>query len=144
MKIYTEQELDSQAPEVFRNTATTLNMQFRGLKANTTYSLTINGVEYGFLAKPFGGDLGDPLVSNTSGQLVFSVLYEVPYEGSYSYDALEFNNDKAVGVQTKPNNYHQTVMTVSISDGTKTFSKMVPLKILVTPGHTNRSEYHGH
>ena len=56
------------------------------VKPNTKYSITLNGVDYGWASKPLGGDLGGDLVSNSNGILEFFMLREIPIFGRLVID----------------------------------------------------------
>lgn len=130
-------------------TARTLNfpVSAKSLKAFTQYDLYVDEVNYNWAAKQFGKDLGDPLVSDQEGRLYFTVLLEFPYEGTYAYDEVQYDSNQGkLGSQTNRNvNYVQSYMDVELRVGSEVVSKMkVSKPIIVTPGHTNRSDHHGH
>lgn len=131
MKIITSTELDSSISDLTKNTVSTIETVFFGLKPSTTHTLTLNGVDVSFLTKPWGGDLGDPLVSDSEGQLKLTVLYEA-VDSEQDFDALQFNTDKSIGEQRKPNNFRQSALTLSLTDGTTSYNKLIMLGRLIS------------
>lgn len=130
-------------------TTRTVNLPINtiGLKAYTQFDVYVDGVNCNWAAKQFGKDLGDPLVSDQEGKLSFFILYEFPYEGTYAYDSVNNNgNNGKLGSQTNKNvNYVDSFIEIELRIGSVIVSKMkIPSPLIVTPGHTNRSDHHGH
>jgi hypothetical protein len=53
------------------------------LLPSTHYTAIYNGVVVNAFCKPFGGVLGQQLISNPTGQLLFQFLMGVPYNQTY-------------------------------------------------------------
>lgn len=54
-----------------------------GLLPSTNYSVYYNGTLVNSFCKPFGGNLGQQLISNSNGQLLFLFLMAIPYNQTY-------------------------------------------------------------
>jgi len=63
-----------------------LRMIFRGLKPNTIYTMTLNGVDHSFATRKNGGDYGGTLLSSSDGELLLECLVEVPNTLNFSKD----------------------------------------------------------
>ena len=53
-----------------------------GMVPGTVYTVTVSGVNVGAFCKPFGGNLGDPLISDISGRCQFLWLLNIDYNGN--------------------------------------------------------------
>lgn len=135
------------ASDTFKSKSAAIPLDFVGLKPNTTYSVFLDNVDASSIVKPWGKRLGDAAVSDASGMLSVLLLMEMPYEGTYSFDHVESKTaapNKTVNQPKTGQNYHSTTRLFELRDGTTSIRRQIPQNILVIPGHTNRSEFHGH
>lgn len=112
----------ARVPDTYQTQAREVKMTAAGLMANTTYTISVEGTDYGFATRQLGKKLGDPLVSNSSGQLTFFIYAEVPFAAQYGQiDGVSSAPNKGSILQTQnsPNNYRQTtkLMTLSAPNG---------------------------
>ena len=61
-----------------------LPVKIGSLKINSKYKFYDNNVDMGWACKPVGKKLGDDLVSNDSGIIEFTFLFETSYQTSYA------------------------------------------------------------
>jgi hypothetical protein len=106
------------APDTYQSAATEVRMTMAGLLPNTTYSITIEGGDYGFATRQFGKRLGQPLVSDKLGQLEIFLYAEVPFQVQYGpIDGVSSAPNKSGVLQTQNSrtNYRQTTKVVTLS-----------------------------
>lgn len=138
--------LDDISYDTFQTRNHTWNMKFWGLKPNTKHDLYVDGVEYNWAAKQFGKDLGADLVSDSDGKLLFNLFYEFPFEGTYSLDMSNKNQNLGSGssVTSVDCKYVKTDIVVELRAGNSVTTHRIPYRICYVQGHTNRSDHHGH
>lgn len=119
-----------------------------GLKPATKFTFFLDGVEFGWAVKPFGKKLGDDLISADDGTLQFSFLYDFQFEGNYAFDNLP--TTPSSGSQYNQNTvdtpyYFTTQRFIELKGTAGAYaSAYFPLRLLITPAHTNRIESHAH
>lgn len=113
-----------------------------GLKPSTKHSVTIDGISMNWAIKPWGKDLGDDLISDASGRVRFLLLHELDRENAYALDSiiLDGKTSKLSGNPKDGPNFHKTHHTMEISAPDSYASLNIPVKIMVVPGKTNRSD----
>lgn len=121
-----------------------------GMIPNTNYTCYVNDVDYSWATKQWGKNLGESITSDANGKARFFILFEIPFEASYSYD---FDNTNQTIYDQRNNqnnqfptdNIHQMVRTITlISASGHTISIRSRQRIWVILGHPNRSEHHSH
>lgn len=134
--------------DAVRSSAKFIYINAHSLKPNTKFDLYIENIESNWCARQLGKDLGDSLISDEHGYLLFGFLFEFPFEGQYSFDTFNINSDdttNAINQSTKEtSNFINSAKTVELRSPTCSVSYNIKSRILVTFGHTNRSEHHGH
>lgn len=63
-----------------------------GLKPNSPFDFFVNGVNMNWATQPFGGELGDQLISDAKGNLTFTWHLEQQYFHSYAINGLNTAN----------------------------------------------------
>lgn len=137
------------AADTFKAKSTAIPLNFVGLKPNTIYAPFLDNEDASSIVKPWGGRLGSAIRTDANGMVAVMLLLEMPYEGTYSFDAVESktaNPNQTINQPTPSNtkNYHSTTRLFELREGTTSFRRQIPQNILVIPGHTNRSEQHSH
>jgi hypothetical protein len=139
---------DEKTLDTVRCNAHLICLKVNGLRPFTKHKFYIDGIDYSWACRQFGKNLGEDLISDGGGYIKFDVLGEFKYEGNYSFD-------NATSDQTE-NAYNQSQQINKSTNFVKTYRFMElkapdsyafvnwPMRILVTAGHTNRSESHGH
>jgi hypothetical protein len=64
----------------------------KGLKANSPYDLYVNKINMDWACQPFGGNLGDPLISDATGTLTFTWFFEQQYYQGIAVQGLNSSN----------------------------------------------------
>jgi hypothetical protein len=59
-----------------------------GLKASSPYDFFVNNINMNWAVQPFGGELGDQLISDTQGKLNFIWFFEQQYFHGYVVNGL--------------------------------------------------------
>lgn len=50
---------------------------------NTQYDVYMDGVKINAFVKPYGKNLGDPIISDANGKIVVLLLLDIPYDANY-------------------------------------------------------------
>jgi hypothetical protein len=112
-----------------------------GLLANTTYTVSIQDADYGFATRQLGKNMGEALVSNSSGQLEFFLYTEVPFMGNYGPIDGVSSAPKQGGVlqtQNSPNNYRQTTNLLTLSAPGSVLKFEIPATYYFVPTKPNQ------
>lgn len=112
-----------------------------GLQPGTTYSFFLDSIDYSWASKPYGGNLGDPLIPDQYGSLNFYFLYDFQYEGNYAFDDMPVSPQENSQFQQQGDDalyYMQTNRFIELkSAGGSYASTYVPLRLLIIPSHIN-------
>lgn len=119
-----------------------------GLQPGTSYAFYLDSIDYSWASKPYGGNLGDPLIPDQYGSLNFYFLYDFQYEGNYSFDDMQVSPQDTSQYQQQGTDalYYMTTNRYIqlISAGGSEASAYVPLRLLIIPSHVNRIQGHSH
>ena len=119
---------------------------FRGLRANMTHDVYLDGVLTNWAVKPYGKDLGDSLVTDSAGNVTCYVLLEFYYSASYSYDT-SLQQRNLLNNKNQDNNevsYNTTNRVLEIKAPGSYARLNIPVRILVTAGDPNLITPHSH
>jgi len=94
-----ETDLTTKALNVIRTQTHMVLFRVAGLRPNTKHLAYLDGQEYGFATKQFGKDLGEDLISDSSGAITVYVLYEVEFNRTQNFEfavsqSLSFQNNQ--------------------------------------------------
>jgi hypothetical protein len=126
-----------------------LRINVHGMRPLTEYNIMLNDIDYGWATRPWGKNLGDPIVSDRNGKVTVFILHEIPFEQSYSLDGIAMTTKKSQirnqQNDTQPtNNMQTTAKVVQFVAPNSTVTIILPIRIWITLGHPNRSDHHGH
>lgn len=129
-----------QVPDTYQSQMKEVRMHVVGLMANTTYQISIQDADYGFATRQIGKKLGDPLVSNSSGQIDFFIYTEVPFMGQYGpIDGVSPAPKRGIlQTQNSPNNYRQTTNLLTLSAPGSTLNFEIPATYYFVPTRPNQ------
>ncbi len=128
--------------DTFRTRAKFVKFFAKGLRPNTKYSISVDGIEYGWAAKQIGKNLGDNLVSNDIGTLDFGLLVETPYNENYAFDTIitQLSKEERLNQQQIPNNYKTTTRLIELIAPNSYAAFQMPYRVLVVDDQPNRLE----
>lgn len=92
--------LSSQTKQVQRTKYFSIMVKANGLKPSTQYSAIYNGVVVNQFCKPYGGNLGQQLVSTDSGTIQFKYMMAVPYNQTYLVNNVSGNLEQNTTLST--------------------------------------------
>lgn len=100
--------LTDQSLNVTRTQNHFYQMRAAGLRPTTKHAITIDGVDYAFATRQFGKAFGDDLISNDNGEIVFGILYEIPFARDQNFElpqrqTLQFEADRVQTQNTRRN-----------------------------------------
>jgi hypothetical protein len=127
--------------ETYQSKCLRITLEAGGLKPFTKHDIYFDGILYNFATKPFGCNLGEPLITDERGFVKFESLYEHPFEGTYSYENIN-DLDKKDGGSTS--RFVKTSMLIELRGNDSYGSFLYPKNIYVIPAHVTRPEDHGH
>jgi hypothetical protein len=119
----------AKAQDTYKTKVREIQLNAAGLLPNTTYRIAVEGVDYGFATRQLGKNLGDPLISDASGQIAILVTAEVPVAPQYGQiDGVSTapNKDGILQTQNSPNNYRQTSKLLTLSAGDSVLQFQMP------------------
>lgn len=79
--------LTSQTNKIRKTKCYPLEIVATSLFPSTKYDLYCDGVNMNAFAKPYGGNLGDPIVSDVTGQVKILFLFNIDYNQNYIQNA---------------------------------------------------------
>lgn len=127
--------------DTYQGKARRIILKTTGLKPLTKHDVYFDGILYNFATKPYGGNIGDPLISDNGGYIQFESLYEHPFEGSYSYEGIVDKSKLDGGSSSR---FNKTYMFIELKGPDSYASFNYPKRIYVVSTHVNRQETHGH
>lgn len=127
--------------DTFQTKARRLILKANGLKPLTKHDIYYDGILYNFATRPWGGNLGDALITDAKGFIQFESLYESPFEGTYSYEGTNDSNKFDGGSQSR---FNKSYMFVELKGPDSYGSFNYPKRIYVVSAHVNRPQDHGH
>jgi len=86
---------------------------------NTKYDVWLEGVLYNDKVKPFGKNLGDSIVSDSAGKVLFQLLLTVPYNEKYisgSVDSGIINKNKVLELKDPAGNVSKTYIPMVLKN----------------------------
>jgi len=83
MVTQTSDALTTPTSQITKTRYFSIEITCAGMVPQTQYNAYVDGVLVNAFCKPFGGNLGDPLIAGTNGQLVLQYLMGVPYNQKY-------------------------------------------------------------
>lgn len=89
----TADQLTTQATSIAKVKYFPIELYCSGMLPNTTYDAYANATLINAFCRPYGGRLGSPLTSNSSGALVFQYLSSVQYAQQYVVNPPVSNNN---------------------------------------------------
>jgi len=60
-----------------------VELQCMDMIPNTQYDMYVDGIKMNAFCKPFGGNLGDPLIAGLNGKLLIQYHMAIPYNNQY-------------------------------------------------------------
>lgn len=138
---------NSTSGDTVRSKAFQVPISATGLKPNTNYDFFLDGIQYNWAVKPWGGTLGSQLTSDEFGTLDFYFLYDFQYEGNYAFDDLpvtpqtgsQYNKQGADSLY-----YFTTNRFVELKGPGSYASAYFPVRLMIVPSHINRLQSHAH
>lgn len=83
---FNSDSINNPTKDTFRSGTHKYRMIFSGLRPNTKHKMYLDNVDYSWACIPYGGMLGDDLVTNENGILHVFVLYEIPFSQPAEYE----------------------------------------------------------
>lgn len=125
--------------DTIRTRAHAIPVDVSGMLPNAKYAVRLDGVDYSWACKPFGGMMGDPIQADAKGKVSFIVYAEIPYAGQFSADAVPSQPQSASGYNVN----QQDVFTYSTSNrvleligpGQSYGYCFIPVRSLIAPSH---------
>ena len=79
----TEDVLTTSTTKVLKTRYFSIELQCVSMVPNTQYDIYVEGVLMNAFCKPYGKNLGDPLISGPDGRLLVQYLMSIPYNQQY-------------------------------------------------------------
>lgn len=100
-----------------------IDLTISGLKPSTKHSFYFDGEDKTAKCKPSGGQIGDDLVSNSSGILSIKFYFDFGFSSNMQFSSMSELNSYLAGISTKKK------MEVRNSDGTSKATDAIKLSV---------------
>ena len=133
--------LTDQALNVGRSQMRFNRYQCNGLLPNTTYTITVDGIDYSNVTRQRGKDFGAALVSDANGNLQFGVLMEIPFARNQNFElprtnTLEFQQAQVASESRRSSQLTTNIIVIELTNanGTSKAQFLLNRTLLLTQG----------